>query len=294
MPPTARATSGHTYFNCGRSGHFARECPAPKKNAAQGHITHLPRGPQKVAIAKTGCINYTTIEEIPEGEQVLTGTFSLNGQPVVFLFDSRASHDFINRACTQKHQLDIQHSDSSYMISTPRGRVATKHIVRKTPLNLGGKVFNVCLIILDGQGIDVILEMGWIKRHKALLDTAARVIHLDSPVHGSTAFQLSLPSIVPPLVHHTATQNLEDIPVACEFPDVFPEDLSGMPSDQDVEFTIELQPGIAPISKRPYMMTPKELAELKVQLKELLDKGYICLSSSPWGCPALFLKKDQS
>jgi hypothetical protein len=83
--------------------------------------------------------------------------------------------------------------------------------------------------------------------------------------------------------------------VACKFPDVFPKDLPGMPPDRDVEFIIELQPGTTPISRRPYKMTLKELAELKVQLKELLDKGYICLSSSPWGCPSLFMKKkDQS
>jgi hypothetical protein len=98
-----------------------------------------------------------------------------------------------------------------------------------------------------------------------------------------------------PSVHHTTAQNLQDIPVACEFPDVFPEDLSGMPPDQNVEFIIELQPGMTPISRRPYKMTPMELAELKVQLNELLDKGYIRPSSSPWGCPALFVKKkDQS
>jgi hypothetical protein len=101
--------------------------------------------------------------------------------------------------------------------------------------------------------------------------------------------------VATPLVHHTAAQNLEDIPVACEFPDVFPEDLPGMPPDWDVEFIIELQPGTTPISRQSYKMTPKELSELKVQLNELLDKGYICPSSSPWGCPALFVKKkDQS
>jgi hypothetical protein len=109
--------------------------------------------------------------------------------------------------------------------------MAAKHILRKTPIDLGGKVFTVCLIVLDGQGIDVIQGMSWMKRHKVLLDTAARVVHLDSPVHGSTTIQLSLPSVVPPSVHHTAAQNLEDIPVACEFPDIFPEDLPGMPLD---------------------------------------------------------------
>jgi hypothetical protein len=79
--------------------------------------------------------------------------------------------------------------------------------------------------------------------------------------------------------------------VVGEFTDVFSEDQLGMPLDRDVEFTIELQPGIAPIFRRPYKMTPKELAELKVQMKKLMDKGYTHLSSSPWGCPALFVKK---
>jgi hypothetical protein len=77
----------------------------------------------------------------------------------------------------------------------------------------------------------------------------------------------------------------------CEYPDIFHDELPGMPPDRVVEFVIELQLGTAPISKRPYRMPPKELAELINQLQELLDKGYIRPSSSPWGCPALFVKK---
>jgi hypothetical protein len=101
--------------------------------------------------------------------------------------------------------------------------------------------------------------------------------------------------VATPSVHHTAAQNLEDILVAYVFPDLFLEDLPGMLPDRDVEFVIELQPGMTPISRRPYKMTPKELAELKVQLNELLDKGYIHPCSSPWGCTTLFVKKkDQS
>jgi hypothetical protein len=89
----------------------------------------------------------------------------------------------------------------------------------------------------------------------------------------------------------TIISPLDEIPVVCEYLDVFPDELLGMPPDRDVEFVIELQPGTAPISKRHYHMPPKELAELKNQLQELLDKGYIRPSSSPWGCPALFVKK---
>jgi hypothetical protein len=89
----------------------------------------------------------------------------------------------------------------------------------------------------------------------------------------------------------TIISHLDEIPVVCEYPDVFPDELPSMPPDRDVEFLIELQPGTAPISKRPYRMLPKELADLKNQLHELLDKGYIHTSSSPWGCPLSLSKR---
>jgi hypothetical protein len=248
-PLTTGAASGHTCSNYGHSGHFAQDCPALKKAVAQGHVTHPPHGPQKVAIAKTGRVNYTTMEVVPEGEQFLVGTFSLNRYLTVVLFDSGATHDFITKACTQRYQLSIQHVDTPYLISTPRGRVVTKQIVLHTPLNLAGKLYKASLIILDGQGLDIILGMGWMKARQALLDTVARVVHLDSPIHGIHVLQLSSTSVANPSVHHTTAQNLEDIPVASVFPDIFPEDLLDMPPDQDVEFTIELQPGTAPISR---------------------------------------------
>ena len=80
----------------------------------------------------------------------------------------------------------------------------------------------------------------------------------------------------------TKATALEDIPVVCEYPDVFLEELPGKPPDREVEFFIELKPGTTPISKRPYRMPPNELRELKEQLKVLLDKGFIRPSSSPW------------
>jgi hypothetical protein len=85
---------------------------------------------------------------------------------------------------------------------------------------------------------------------------------------------------------------VERIPVVYEYPDVFLDELSGMPPDRDIEFAIELQPGTAPISKRPHRMPQAELAELKKQLQELLDKGFIRPSTSPWGCLAFFVKKN--
>ena len=92
-------------------------------------------------------------------------------------------------------------------------------------------------------------------------------------------------------LNQVEVKSLADILVVCEYPDVFPDDLPGMPPDRNVEFVIELQPGTAPISRRHYRMPPNELAELKKQLQELLDKGYIHPSTSPWGCPAHSLRR---
>ena len=80
-----------------------------------------------------------------------------------------------------------------------------------------------------------------------------------------------------------------------DFPKVFPEELPGMPLDRDIEFLIELLPGTGPISKRPYWMPVNDLEKIKKQIKELLEKGYIRRSSSPWGAPVLLVeKKDRS
>jgi hypothetical protein len=185
MPPTARAASSHTCFIYGRSGHFAHECPALKKNTIQGHVMQLPRGHQKVAVAKTSRVNYTTMEDIPVGEQVLVGTFSLNKPPVVILFDSSVTHDFISKAYTKKYKLAIEHIITPYLFLMPGENIATKQLVMATPLHLAGRLFKTNLIVLEGQGIDVILGMGWMKGHKAVLDIVACTVHMESLAHGS-------------------------------------------------------------------------------------------------------------
>ena len=85
--------------------------------------------------------------------------------------------------------------------------------------------------------------------------------------------------------------SVDGVPVVCEFRDVFPEELPGLPSEREIEFCIDVVPDTDPISMPPYRMAPAELSELKEQLQDLLDKGFIRLSTSPWGAPVLFVKK---
>jgi hypothetical protein len=151
-------------------------------------------------------------------------------------------------------------------------------------------------VVLSGLGIDVILGMNWMSQNGVLIDTSTRVVTLRDPTD-QKGFLVQLPWKIDLSgeVHAVQAKSLADILIVCEFPDIFPDDLLGLPPDRDVEFKIELLPSTAPISRRPYRMPPNELAELKVQLNELLKKGLIRPSLSPWGCPTIFVKKkDQS
>jgi hypothetical protein len=117
-------------------------------------------------------------------------------------------------------------------------------------------------------------------------------------LHNTISIILVIPDIAEQLINTIQKSicfeplyHLPNIPIVREFLDMFPDDLPGLPPDRDVEFVIELKPGTAPVSRRAYRMPLKELVELKIQLQELLDKGYVKSSSSPWGCPAIFMKK---
>jgi hypothetical protein len=144
-------------------------------------VVNQQRGHQKGPVPRTSHADYTTVEEIRMGEEVLADTFFLNEHPIIILFDSRALHDFISSTCVKKVMLSMVATEAPYMISTLRGRVDADQIVRKAPLELSGRVFSTDLTILKGQGLDVILGMSWMKLHRAVLDIASRLVHLDSP-----------------------------------------------------------------------------------------------------------------
>jgi hypothetical protein len=236
---------------------------------------------------RQGRVNFTTLSELPEGAPIMTGTFTIHHQPTVILSDSGATHSFISPTFGTKVGLDFYHTKGTYMIATPGSKIASNQIYRDVPIQMGSNLIKTNLILLNLEGMDILLGMDWMTRHQVSLDISSQAVEIDSPA----ILYLPQRECIDSCVYTIEAIKLKDIPVVCEYPDIFPDDLPGIPPNRDIEFIIELQPGTVPISKRPYRMPPNELAELKVQLQDHLDKGFIHPSASPWGCPALFVKK---
>ncbi|CAH9107428.1 unnamed protein product, partial [Cuscuta europaea] len=244
---------------------------------------------------------------------VVSGTFLVNSEPAYVLFDSGASHSFISSNFVKRlkieptTRIDLNVRTASDKIVTC-GNVYSNISVLICESNLPGD-----LIQFDLEDIDVVLGMDWLGKYKArILCDEQKVI-----LKGPNGKRISYKAITtkPSMKLMTMRQlrqhirkgyetylcllkevnieepNIYQIAVVNEFPDVFPEEIPGMPPEREVEFSIELMPGTAPISKAPYRMAPKEMQELKEQLEELLEKGYIRPSVSPWGAPVLFVKK---
>ena len=151
------------------------------------------------------------------------------------------------------------------------------------------------LIVLNMTTFDEILGMDWLARYGAIIDCYRRRVTVTM---GTTKVSCSLGSRSGVLlsavstVEEVTTAPSRELPrIVCEFADVFPEELGGLPPVREIEFQIDLMPGTAPISVAPYRFAPAELTELKCQLEDLQAKGIIRPSTSPWGAPALFVKK---
>jgi hypothetical protein len=133
--------------------------------------------------------------------------------------------------------------------------------------------------------------MDWMSKYQGHIDCARKAITVTSSDGVQIEHISTMPSRKAYYKKSVTRPTLDQVPVVCEYPDVFPEELPGMPPDRDIEFIIELILGTAPIAQRPYRMNPQELEELKKQLADMLSKGLIRPSASPWGSPVFFVDK---
>src|SRR5688500_9445982 len=219
--------------------------------------------------------------------------FLVNSIPASVLFDSGASHSFITESFVEKHNIPKYPLKKILHISSPGGDMKATHSCPHVNIKIQGIDFSVNPVVLGSNGIDVILGCNWLKSCDGVIQCANGTIMLTSPQGERIQVNIdkSTDEKGKTVINHLEEKPLENIKVVCEYPDVFPEELPGMPPYRDIEFSIELLPGTAPISKRPYRMDVKDLVELKKQIEELLEKGFIRPSSSPWGAPVLFVNK---
>ena len=177
------------------------------------------------------------------------------------------------------------------LVQTPSALTQAEFACKSTPIHILGQKFYADLVVLGKNGLDVILGMNWMAKYKGKIDCARRAVSLVSE-DGLAIEHVADPSPPKALCQQSLSSTLNDIPVVNEYPDVFPEELPGMPPERDIEFIIELTPGTSPIAQKPYRMNTEELAELKKQLADMLSKGLIRPSASPWGSPVIFVDKE--
>ncbi|KAL0546240.1 hypothetical protein IC582_016146 [Cucumis melo] len=294
-----------TCFKCRQEGHTADRCPLRVTGIAQNQGAGAP--PQ-------GRVFATNRTEAEKAGTVVTGTLPVLGHYALVLFDSGSSHSFISSAFVSHARLEVEPLHQILSVSTPSGEcMLSKEKVKACQIEIAGHVIEVTLIVLDMLDFDVILGMDWLAANHASIDCSRKEVTFNPPSMASFKFKgggsKSLPQVISAIraskllsqgtwgilasVVDTreADVSLSSEPVVRDYPDVFPEELPGLPPHREVEFAIELEPGTVPISRAPYRMAPAELKELKVQLQELLDKGFIRPSVSPWVAPVLFVKK---
>ena len=256
-----------------------------------------------------------TLQKADASPNVITGMISVYDHDAYALVDPGATHSFISVSFTERHQIESQPRDGRMVVSVPNGDIMiSERIVPCSILVIQNKDFPADLIVLGIHDFDIVLGMDWLSKHRATLDCykkEVRLVRLEEP---GVIFRGIRREITPSLINAmTASKmlwkgcqgylafvvdrrqegtQLEDIPIVKDFPDAFPDDILGLPLDREVKFTIDLISGTEPISIPPYRMAPAELRELKAQLEELLSKGFIRLSISPWGAPVLFVKKN--
>jgi hypothetical protein len=234
----ALPSSSTSCFNCGKSGHFIKDCPYLRQNKSnnqqnsgssnqgKGNMANNSAGKN---IKKTGRIYYTQVATTPEGEPVMMGTFLVANHPTVILFDSGASHTFISKKFVEKYCIPCTESRDGFIIHSPGGQIFTKEVAFNVLVTLAERDFPTNMIVLKGQDIDIILGMNWLAQHKAILNTDLKTIRLS---YGHEEVLLSIPvAILAKLfgrVYEAIIPEIQDILVVCEFPDVFPKDLPGL------------------------------------------------------------------
>ncbi|GKA54007.1 putative reverse transcriptase domain-containing protein [Tanacetum coccineum] len=278
---------------CGNVRHKERN-HCPKKNKSQG--------------GNASGRAYVIKDADKQGPNVVMGTFLLNKLYAYVLFDSGSDKSFVNTRFSHLIDINLDKLDVSYEVELADGKVvSTNTVLRGYTLNLVNHLFEIDLMPIELGMFDAIIRMDWLAERDSIIICDKKVVHIPCEnktliVEGDKGSSLlkviscikarkyikrgCQMFVVQVTEKKSREKRLEDVPVIRDFPVVFPDDLPGLPPPRQVEFRIDLVLGAA-----PYRLASFEMKELSVQLQELLEKGFIRSSSSPWGAPMLFVKK---
>ncbi|GJV46359.1 putative reverse transcriptase domain-containing protein [Tanacetum coccineum] len=280
-----------TCFECGAQGHYRNDCPKIK-NQNRGNKARVPDASGRAYALGGGDVN--------PGSNTVTGTFLLNNHHAYMLFDSGADRSFVSNTFSALLDFTPYALDVSYAVELADGRTSeTNTVFMGCTLGLLGHPFNIDLMPIELGSFDVIIGMDWLAKNHAVIVCDEKIVRIPYGneiliVQGDKGAKekkskLSIISCEKAqkymgkgCPHSSSTRitrvkedkdkskekQLEDVPTVRDFPEVFPEDLPGLPPTRQVEFQIDLVPGAAPVARAPYRP-----------------------SSSPWGAPVLFVKK---
>ncbi|GJT29167.1 putative reverse transcriptase domain-containing protein [Tanacetum coccineum] len=305
-----------TCFGCGEKGHYKNKCPNNGNQGGGNQIRGNPQNPQNnqrqnqgnpkgnnQASTSTqggrrapGRVYSLCAEAAVKDNNVVNGTFLVNNVYASVLFNTGADRSFVSYAFSKYINIPPTTLDTNYNVELADGKsLTTNTLLRGCTLNLQNHLFEIDLLPIELGSFDVIVGMDWMAEHRTEVVCYDKYIRVpyrnDMLIIQGERSGIKSESRLEEEKTEILERRIEDVPVVRDIPEVFPEDLPGLPPTRQVEFHIELIPGAAPVARAPYRLAPAEMKELDEQLKELSDKGFIRPSSSPWGAPILFVKK---
>ncbi|XP_058762909.1 uncharacterized protein LOC131636300 [Vicia villosa] len=273
-----------TCYNCGEEGHISTHCQKPKKTQGNGKV-------------------FALVGAQPTNEdRIVKGTCFIYNTPLIAIIDTGATHSFISVDCVKRLGLVPSTLDRRMTIETPSiGSVVTSLACLNCPLTIFDRDFGVDLICLPISNLDVILGMNWLEFNRVYIDCFRKRLLFLTPEEEALADSLSTKEMrillrgeakVFASLSVESKTSIEAIPVVKEFLELFSDDITELPPEREIEFSIDLVLGTRPISMAPYRMSASELSELKAQIGDLLDKKFIWPSVSPWGAPIRVKDED--
>ncbi|GKC67981.1 putative reverse transcriptase domain-containing protein, partial [Tanacetum coccineum] len=251
-----------TCYGCGEKGHFKDRCPKGRNQQNEG------------ARARA----YVVVENPQQSPNVVTGTFLLNDHYACILFDSGAEKSFVSSAFTPFIDISPTALNTSYEVELADGKVvSTNTVLRSCTLVLLNHVFKIDLLPTRLGSFDVMVGMDWLSYHRAVIDCYEKIVRISLSNDEILEVQGERLEKDPGSLAciKADEKKLDDIQVVRDFPEVFLDDLPGLPPMREIEFRIDLIPGASPVVKSPYRLALSEMLELSNQLKELQEKGFI-------------------